>query len=293
MGIVMSNLFQNVFMGIAAAAERRQKGGDVYMGEDGYLHCAVCHEPIEAEFPEEIKHFFPEGKRRPRMCKCDRDRDDAEKAEQKRQEALMRIEELRNEGMYSDLYRDCRFDKDDRRTEKVSRIARKYADNFAEYADNNVGIMFWGGFGTGKTFYAACIANALIEQYRTVIMATVTDLVSELTEDYGQNREWVLRKVSEADLLILDDLGVERGTEYMQEHVYDIVNARCNANKPLIVTTNLSPSDMERETVDIKRRTYDRVRACCSPIKVDGESRRKDIGKEKTALLRKLLEESE
>ena len=289
----MSNIFQAIIMHASDAAEAMKKGAKAYMGDDGYLHCEVCHEPIEAEYPEEIRHLFPEGKRRPRMCKCDRDRDDAEKAEQKRQEALMRIDELRREGMYSELYMESRFDRDDRRIEKVSRIVRKYAENFAEYAEHNVGIMLWGGVGTGKTFYAACIANALIEQYCTVIMATVTDLVSELTEDYGKNREWVLRRIAETDLLVLDDLGVERGTEYMQEHVYDIVNERCNANKPLIVTTNLSPSDMERETVDIKRRTYDRVRACCSPIKVDGESRRKDIGKEKTALLRKLLEESE
>ena len=77
------------------------------------------------------------------------------------------------------------------------------------------------------------------------------------------------------DLLILDDLGVERKSEYMQEMVYKIVNARYVAGTPVVVTTNLTPDELTK-TADLGyARTYDRLLEKCLPIKVDGRSRRR------------------
>lgn len=282
------NMFANLLLGIMNAAESRIKEENTYMGDDGYRHCKVCGEPIEAPTEEEIRAVFPWKTTRVRMCRCDREEEEAEREQAKKAEARYQIEQMRSEGLYSDLYRECTFDTDDKRLEKVSALARMYADRFDEMAEQNIGLMFWGGVGTGKTYYAACIANALIEKHYPVIMAPVQDLVADMTENYGENRNYVLSLVERVDLLILDDLGVERGTDYMQQHVYDIINTRANANKPLIVTTNLSPSDFDNETVDIKKRTYDRVKGLCQYVLVGGDSRRKEMSKEKNELLKEM-----
>ena len=287
------NVFRSLFDGIMNAAENAAPERNTFMGEDGFLHCADCGEPVEAPLPEEIVAMFPGKKTRPRMCKCDRENAEAETLKEKQSQARMRIEQLRSEGLYSEAYRQNRFDSDDNRNEKVSRIARNYVDSFDDCEHENIGLMFWGGVGTGKSFYAACIANALIEKYRTVVMTNVQDLVAEMTENYGENREWVLDTVGNVDLLILDDLGVERSTGFMNENVFTILNKRCDAKKPMIITSNLNPAIFESEQDMDKKRTYDRIKEMCTPILVSGESRRTEISKNKKAVLKKILEESQ
>lgn len=265
------------------------KAEDDYIGEDGFLHCGVCGEPKEAPMPEEILVMFPERKTRPRMCKCMIEKADREEKEAVENRKRMRIENLRKFGLYDPLYEMSRFENDDGRQERAIGIAKKYVANFSKFYEENIGLMFWGGVGTGKSFIAACIANALIDKLTPVIMSSVQDLVSDITEDYGANRDYILSHIKNVDLLILDDLGVERDTPYMLEHVYDIVNARYKAKKPLIVTTNLSMAQMSGETDFSKKRIYDRVIEMCQGVKVDGDSRRRTMAKTKADIAKRLL----
>ena len=282
------NLFEQVFESILEARSIERMPDD-YMGEDGFLHCGKCGEAKEAALPDELKIMFPNKKTRPRMCRCDRERADTEEKAEREQQAKNRIDALRGEGLYSELYKKCRFENDDRRDERGSRIAMNYAAHFDEYAQGEAGLMFWGNVGTGKSFLAACIANALIDRYYTVIMAPLQTLVADMTENFNENRDAILARVGNADLLIIDDLGVERNTEYMMEHVYDLINARYLAKKPIIVTTNLSPTQMKEDKDIRKVRVYDRLDEMCQPVKIGGESRRKNIGREKAELFRRIL----
>ena len=77
------------------------------------------------------------------------------------------------------------------------------------------------------------------------------------------------------DLLVLDDLGIERKTEYMDEMVYKVVNARYVAGKPVLVTTNLSTAELGQQQDVAKQRIYDRLIERCLPIQVSGKSRRR------------------
>ena len=82
-----------------------------------------------------------------------------------------------------------------------------------------------------------------------------------------------------ADLLILDDLGAERNTEYAVETVYNVIDSRYRVGKPVIVTTNLTLEEMQNST-DIKcHRIYDRIFEVCYPLRFEGKSMR---GKEAT-----------
>lgn len=287
---VAVSIFSEIFAGIMENAENGRGVKETHRGEDGLLYCDVCGEPVEAEMPEEIKLLFPEKKTRPRMCRCDREKADMEEKNEKERLARNRIDAIRKDGLYSSMYDSCTFANDDRRDERASRIARNYVSHFREYSEENAGLMFWGGVGTGKSYLAACIANALIDRNCTVIMAPLQDMVADMTANYNANRDSVLERVETCDLLIIDDLGVERGTDYMYEHVYDLIDTRYRAQKPIIVTTNLSPQQLESDPDIRKVRIYDRIKENCQPIKVAGESRRKGIAKGKAELFRRLLD---
>ena len=287
------SLFDGAVRTIMANADKNAATEDAVMGEDGFLHCRVCGEAVEAELPEELKRIFHNRKTRPRMCKCARDRADAEEVEENKRQIQYRIEELRSEGLYSVFYEDCAFSKDDRRDQRASEIARKYVEKFDEMQKDNTGLMFWGGVGTGKSYLAACIANALIEKLHPVMMAPIQDIAAAMTENYGAHRDSILAKVESVDLLILDDIGAERGTDYMIQQEYDIINRRCNTKKPLIVTTNLTPQQMKDKSNINRCRIFDRIEGMCLAMKVGGESRRGEIAKEKAKRFKKLLEEGD
>lgn len=90
-------------------------------------------------------------------------------------------------------------------------------------------------------------------------------------------------------LLIIDDFGMERGTEYALEQIYNIVDSRYRSRKPLIVTTNLTLEELKNPQSTAYARIYDRLLEMCTPIACVGTSMRKHAGQEKLQLLRTLI----
>jgi DNA replication protein DnaC len=85
----------------------------------------------------------------------------------------------------------------------------------------------------------------------------------------------VIDDLSRYSLLILDDLGAERKSEYMQEIVFNIIDSRYRTGLPFFITTNLSIEEIKKP-VDIScTRIYDRILERCFPIEINGESRRR------------------
>lgn len=170
--------------------------------------------------------------------------------------------------------RGCTFDKDDGAgSRELVQAAKQYAADFPRHLKEGMGLLFYGPVGTGKTFLAACIANAVLAQGYKVKMTNFATLADEMWA--VPDKAAYIADLSKYPLLILDDLGVERKSEYMQEMVYKIVNARYVAGTPVIVTTNLTTDELTK-TADIGyARTYDRLLEKCLPIKVDGRSRRR------------------
>ena len=277
------SLFQKV---LESAIRPAQENPGDYRDADGLLHCGVCKRRKEMRL-ELMEGFEPRIV--PVICACEQARIQAENKRRAVEKAREKIERLRKDGLSDPLYEAYRFDYDDRRDARASDIARRYADRFDDFLENNVGLMFFGEVGVGKSFLAGCIANALIDKGVVAMMSTVQGLVAEAGKNYGESRDDVLYQVRDAKLLILDDFGVERDTEYMAEQTYEIINTRYKAKLPLIVTTNLSPAMMERETNITKRRVYERVLEMCQMVRVNGKSRRMGISQEKAKLARELL----
>lgn len=181
-------------------------------------------------------------------------------------------EDLHRDLCFTDLaYRNMTFDRDDRPEKNLSKSARHYAENFAPTTDRH-GIMFSGNVGTGKTFYACCIANAVIDRGFTAWVTTLQPLIRALYDYDSANK--TLDRIQSVDLLVLDDLGATAQNDYTMDRLFEIVDARYRSGKPMIVTTNLNPDEARNMNLGM-RRIFDRLIERCKSVVVDGESRRK------------------
>ena len=125
-------------------------------------------------------------------------------------------------------------------------------------AAENLGLLLWGGVGTGKSFLAGCIANALMEQEVPVRMTNFARILNELNGSFS-GRNDIVDKFCRYPLLIIDDFGMERSTEYALEQIYNIVDSRYRSRKPLIVTTNLTLDEIRHPQDTAHARIYDRL----------------------------------
>ncbi len=90
-------------------------------------------------------------------------------------------------------------------------------------------------------------------------------------------------------LLILDDFGAERNTEYALEQLFNVIDARYQARKPLILTSNLSLADLKNPADEAHKRIFDRVLEMCSPVNFGIAGRRQDIANHKLEEMRQTL----
>ena len=155
---------------------------------------------------------------------------------------------------------------------KVIAAAKRYVDNFQQFKEAGQGLMFYGGVGTGKTYVAACIVNALIDEGRRCMITNFARVLNTLWS--AEEKQEYIDSFNNYELLVLDDLGAERRSEYAQEQVFNVIDARYRAKLPLIVTTNLDLKDLTTPQNIGNSRIYDRVLEMCHPVKVEGESRR-------------------
>ena len=256
-------IFESVIDNIAKNAPPMQPGD--YMGEDGLMYCGKCNTRRQKRI-----ELLGELRTVPVMCKCMVDEYEAEKVRDRKK----RIDRARRLSLMEEADAECTFDNDDRKNPALSDAMRRYADGFYQMRQQNIGLLLHGPVGTGKTFYAACIANALLEKEVSVKMTNFTRIINDMQSTFDGRQEY-LDSLNQNNLLIIDDLGVERESEYMQEQVYNIIDARYRAGRPLIVTTNISLEEIKNPKNVQRQRIYDRVLELCLPVTVEGTSRRR------------------
>ncbi|WP_347003548.1 ATP-binding protein [Coprococcus comes] len=111
------------------------------------------------------------------------------------------------------------------------------------------------------------------------------EYVRRVLQDGGFRSDWGkrsgnLERILAPDLLILEDLGAQRSTEYVMEHVYDVIDGRYKAGKPMVITTNFDFREriLNATADDPWGRVFDRIVEVGFPVKYDGNSRRREIG---------------
>ena len=156
----------------------------------------------------------------------------------------------------------------------------------------NIGYLLWGNVGTGKSYFAGCIANALMEQEIPVCMTNFAMILNNLFTSAEGRNEYITRLCA-YPLLILDDFGMERGTEYGLGQVYNVIDSRYRSNKPLITTTNLTLEQMQHPQDTAHARIYDRMLEMCVPVCFTGGNFRRVTAQQKMHRLKKLMEGGE
>ena len=261
----------------------RLEPGD-YTGEDGLLYCGKCRTP--KQFRMEAPPL--EGRLLPHPCRCEQERLDREAAEQEARRHHQAVADLKRRGFTDPAMRGWTFANDNGKCPQMKH-AHFYVENWTAMQEENIGYLLWGGVGTGKSYFAGCIANALMEQEVAVRMTNFALILNDLTASFKGRNEYIAR-LCRAPLLILDDFGMERGTEYGLEQVYNVVDSRYRSRRPLIVTTNLSLQDLQHPKDTAHARIYDRLLEMCAPIRFSGENFRRATAQDKLARLKNLME---
>lgn len=152
-----------------------------------------------------------------------------------------------NISLYSDVI-DNQYGLSPRENAKgIYEIAVRYA-NFDSSISKQ--LLFYGSTGLGKTFTSECIAREFIKKGKDVYYTSAPKLFS-VFEDYkfGRNTtpeaKRIIDYISTVDLLIIDDLGTEFRTQYIDSILFDIINTRTNENQYMIISTNLNPLQLE------------------------------------------------
>lgn len=132
------------------------------------------------------------------------------------------------------------------------------------------GLLLTGSTGIGKTHLAAAIANKAIDSGIVTIFSTFSDLLKAERDSMNGGKS-MLNKYKDVPLLVIDDLGKEKQSEWVNEVLYQIVNHRYEAMLPIIITTNLTMKELYN-TID--HAVFGRLVEMCEVVSVNGKDRR-------------------
>ena len=122
----------------------------------------------------------------------------------------------------------------------AQRLAREYATGFSKQSESL--IFYSPGNGTGKTTLAACIINYVLHELRLPVMfAKARDVMLDIRKTFSDRYETeagILDKVSYVDLLLLDDVGVDRPSDWIKSTYWTLMDRRFDWMLPVVVTTN-------------------------------------------------------
>ena len=257
------------------------KEGD-YKGDNGLWYCGACNTPKQTTVTVLGKTYYPFC-----LCECESAKKDEEDAERKQAEYENRINDLRRVGFPDAEMLQWTFANDDMENEQITKAMKRYVENFADLKKQGKGLLLYGSVGRGKTYAACEVANALIDKGYSVLVTNFSRVLNNLQSTY-EKQEYI-DDLNDFSLLVIDDLGIERSTEFAKEQVYNIIDSRYRAGLPMIITTNLSIDNIKNPTDIENGRIYDRIIEKCFPIEVKGVNRRHKAVRESYDDMKELL----
>lgn len=245
--------------------------------KDGHVYCKKCHEQIDGKPMEVLNQVLIFRS----SCKCDKEREE----QQKLRERAMKIEDLKKNCFIERKQEQFTFKNADNLTDQeIIKKAKRYVENFDKFKEENIGLIIYGGVGSGKTYLTCAIANAIIEKYLySCKVINFSQILNDLQKGgFNLDRNQYINNLTNKTLLVIDDFGIERDTEYALEQIYNVINARYQKDKPTIITTNIDYKELDRSQESlILERIYSRIREMGVPFKVDGDDRRRKRRDEK------------
>lgn len=207
-------------------------------------HCRICGRLVpkkQIEVLGKVRYVQP-------CCECEAEAYEQEKRE--REEAYRR-EMIERKFAISKLgkrFQNSKFETFDWRpgTEKALQYAKEFVENF----DNNEGegLLIWGVSGNGKSHLAAAISHALKAKEKTVVFQDVPELLERIRSTFNRDSKETETVIMDAfldcDLLVMDDIGAEKVTDWVLNVLFRIIDGRNRRMKPIVYTTNFNPAKL-------------------------------------------------
>ncbi|OBU03703.1 ATP-binding protein, partial [Morganella psychrotolerans] len=167
---------------------------------------------------------------------------------------ITRLNKIMGRSGISPLHLECTFDNYLAETPEQQRALSKSRQYAAEFGKSFGGFIFSGNPGTGKNHLAAAIGNQIVQNGKSILIATLPDLMMRMRETYQKNAKTtesqMINDLCEVDLLVLDDVGVQRGNLNEELIIFQVVDRRLSNKKPVGVLTNLNFDDLAKALGD-------------------------------------------
>lgn len=250
--------------------DRRQtpRPGDYY-DENNVLICGICGKPREwhGTWPQ-INDTWACC-----VCCCDLNKNEQAAREAERRSKIKLAKMHRSWAFpFDENLTKINFALDDGENPKASKAVKKYAHNLADNLKVGKNLFIYGDAGTGKTFMAAAVLNAAIDDGYRCYFTSFYREIENLKN--ARNKNEYLQSLKDYDFVAFDDFGTERETDFNLEQIYQIINARYNSNRPSIITTNMDNAEFSTDE-PYKKRIFSRIFEKAEPILINGQDRRR------------------
>ena len=188
-----------------------------------------------------------------------------------------RFERLLEESQLPKGWRDWTFETFPQDADKREAVSDAASFARGQYRPHFVNCLISGPFGTGKTGLAVCILRAFLAKLRPALLWTAPDLLTRIKATYredGEGEEALLRRLVEVDLLVLDDLGAERASDWQREKLYQVLNGRMASERETVFTSN---GDADALRSVLGERILERIEFRCMPIDLTGRNLRRPL----------------
>ena len=252
---------------------------DEYVGKDGELHCNYC---------KGLRSHTYKGRRMRCICHCQEWKRDMRELERNDKAKYDAIQQIIKASLVATEYQTASFDTTDTgRSESFDKafdLCKRYCESLDLVEKHGQGLYLYGSLGCGKTHLAACMANAIIKQCKTVLFTNffkIMSLVREKKRKGGKESD-VLDRLTVVDFLFIDDLGAERVSAngedtWVQEYIFNILNDRLSNRKPTIFTSNYGLKEL-RDEKGLQPRICDRIARMVSwaNVKIEAPNYRRE-----------------